>query len=69
MVLTLIEDAVRAGQAAGTIRAGNAAAIARSLVLAAHGFVLSGHTMVDDEVSEEDLYAEARLVITRVLAP
>ena len=69
MVLRLIEDAVRTGQAASTIRAGNAAAIARSLVLAAHGFVLSGHTMVDDEVSEEDLYAEARLVITRVLAP
>lgn len=69
LILDLIEDAVRAGQAGGTIRDGRPAVIARSLVLAAHGFVLSGHTMVDDEVSEEDLYAEAREVIARVLAP
>ncbi|WP_457207132.1 TetR/AcrR family transcriptional regulator [Nocardioides sp. P5_C9_2] len=69
LILTLIEDAVRAGQADGTIRAGPPTVIARSLVLAAHGFVLSGHTMVDDDVSEEDLYGEARLVIARVLAP
>ena len=60
LILDLIEDAIRAGQADGTVRAGNPAVIARSLVLAAHGFVLSGHTMVDDDVSEEDLYAEAR---------
>ena len=69
MVLALLEDAVRAGQADGSVRAGNPAVIARSLVLAAHGFVLSGHTMLDDDVSEEDLYAEARLVIARMLAP
>jgi AcrR family transcriptional regulator len=69
MVLALLEDAIRAGQRAGTVRAGDPAVIARSLVLAAHGFVLSGHTMVDDAVDEEDLYAEARLVIARVLAP
>ena len=69
MVLALLEDAIRTGQRAGTVRAGDPAVIARSLVLAAHGFVLSGHTMVDDEVGEEDLYAEARLVIARVLAP
>jgi hypothetical protein len=43
--------------------------MARTLVLAAHGFVLSGHTMVDDDVSEDDLYAEARVVLSRVLAP
>ena len=33
-------------------------AMARALLLAAHGFVLSAHTMVDDEVSEDDLDAE-----------
>lgn|SRR5688572_15697623 len=69
LVLALIEEALRTGQADGTVRAGDPAVIARSLVLAAHGFVLSGHTMVDDQVSEEDLYAEARVVISRVLAP
>jgi len=69
LILGLIEDALREGQAEGTVRAGNTTAIARSLVLAGHGFVLSGHTMVDDDVSEADLYAEARLLISRVLAP
>jgi AcrR family transcriptional regulator len=69
LMLGLIEGAIRDGQADGSIRAGNSVAMARSLVLAAHGFVLSGHTMVDDAVSEEDLSAEARLIISRVLAP
>lgn len=69
LILGLIEGAIRAGQAEGSIRAGNPTAMARSLVLAAHGFVLSGHTMVDDDVSEDDLAAEARLIISRVLAP
>lgn len=69
LILALIEDAITAGQAAGSIRAGNPKVMARTLVLAAHGFVLSGHTMVDDDVSEDDLYAEARVVLSRVLAP
>ena len=44
-------------------------AIARGLVLATHGFVLSAHTMVDDSVSEEALDAELVAVLTRALAP
>ena len=69
LILELIEGAIRDGQAAGTIRAGNPVVMARSLALAAQGFVLSGHTMVDDDVTEEDLADEARLLFTRVLAP
>ena len=69
LILELIEDAIRAGQADGSIRDGNPVVMARSLVLAAHGFVISGHTMVDDDVSEEDLADEARLLISKVLAP
>jgi AcrR family transcriptional regulator len=69
LIIELIEGAVREGQAEGTVRPGNPTAMARALVLAAHGFVISGHTMVDDEVSEDDLYDEARLLISRVLAP
>lgn len=69
LILALIEDAISVGQADGSIRAGNPTVMARTLVLAAHGFVLSGHTMVDDDVSEDDLYAEARVVLSRVLAP
>ncbi|MEO5664480.1 MAG: TetR/AcrR family transcriptional regulator, partial [Nocardioides sp.] len=69
LILELIEGSIRHGQADGSIRDGNPVVMARSLVLAAHGFVLSGHTMVDDDVTEEDLATEARLLITRVLAP
>jgi len=69
LILGLIEDAISVGQADGSIRAGDPTVMARTLVLAAHGFVLSGHTMVDDDVSEDDLYAEARVVLSRVLAP
>ncbi len=69
LILAVIEQAIRDGQGDHSIRAGNPIVMARSLVLAAHGFVISAHTMVDDDVSEEDLYTEARLIISRVLAP
>ena len=69
LILDLIEGAVRTGQADGTIRAGHPAVIARSLVLAAHGFVLSGHTMVDDDVTEEALDAELAHLVRRAVTP
>ena len=43
--------------------------MARGVLLAAHGFVLSAHTMADDEVSEDDLDAELTTLLTRSLAP
>jgi AcrR family transcriptional regulator len=68
-ILGLVEEWVRAGQKTGDVRTGNPVAIARGLVLATHGFVLSAHTMVDDSVSEEALDAELVAVLTRALAP
>jgi AcrR family transcriptional regulator len=68
-ILALVEEAVREGQETGDIRRGDPVAIARSLVLATHGFVLSAHTMVDDSVPEEALDAELAAVLTRALAP
>ncbi len=68
-ILALTEAQIRTGQAEGTIRAGNATAIARGLLLAAHGFVLSAHTMVDDAVSEAELDDELSTLLTRALAP
>ncbi len=68
-ILALLEDVVARGQAAGEIRAGSSAAIARALVLAGHGFVLSAQTMVDDRVTEAELAAELAHLIERVLAP
>ena len=66
-ILALTEQQVRAAQQAGAVRAGNPTAIARALLLTAHGFVLSSHTMVDDSVSEAELDDELRLVLTRAL--
>ena len=67
-ILGLVEQRVRTGQEVGAVRAGHPTAIARSLVLAAHGFVLSAHTMVDDEVTEAVLDTELEHVIRRALA-
>ncbi len=68
-ILAQLERRVRAGQEAGAVRPGDATTIARSLVLAAHGFVLSAHTMVDDTVPEAALDAELAHVIRRALEP
>ncbi|GHJ60652.1 TetR family transcriptional regulator [Nocardioides sp. OK12] len=69
LIVTLLADAVARAQADGVVRPGPPLAIARSLVLAAHGFVLSAHTMVDDQVGADDLDAELRHLLTRALRP
>jgi AcrR family transcriptional regulator len=68
-ILDLTAKAIADGQAEGAVRRGNPVAIARGLLLAAHGHVLSAHTMVDDEVTEEELDAELVLALTRSLQP
>ena len=68
-ILALTTEAIRAGQAEGRMRAGNPVAIARGLLLAAHGFVLSAHTMVDGDASEDELDAELATLLTRSLTP
>ncbi len=68
-ILELTVAALRDAQAEGAARDGNPVAMARAMLLAAHGFVLSAHTMVDDQVSAEDLDAELVLALTRSLQP
>ncbi len=68
LILGLTEQTIRVGQEAGEIRAGNPTAIARGLVLAAHGFVLSAHTMVDGTVTEDEIDAELTTLLERMLA-
>jgi AcrR family transcriptional regulator len=68
-ILELTVRAVRDGQAEGTVRDGNPVAMARAMLLAAHGFVLSAHTMVDDQVTGEELDAELALALARSLRP
>ena len=68
-ILALLEQVVAEGQRTGHVRAGSATAIARTLVLAAHGFVLSAQTMVDDQVTETELADELAHLVEGVLAP
>jgi len=68
-ILELTVAALREAQAAGEVRTGNPELMARAMLLAAHGFVLSAHTMVGDEVSLDDLDAELRRALTRGLLP
>jgi AcrR family transcriptional regulator len=69
LILALTAEAITDGQQANEIRKGNPVAIARGLLLATHGFVLSVHTMVDDQVAEYELDDELATLITRTLAP
>jgi AcrR family transcriptional regulator len=67
-IADLTAGRIREGQAEGSIRAGSPVAMSRALLLAAHGFVLSAHTMVDDEVGEDDLDAELEQLVRRAVA-
>jgi AcrR family transcriptional regulator len=68
-ILELTVAALREAQDAGEVRRGNPVVMARSMLLAAHGFALSAHTMVDDDASLDDLDTELRLALTRGLEP
>ncbi|KAA1415514.1 TetR/AcrR family transcriptional regulator [Nocardioides humilatus] len=69
LILGLLAAMISAGQAAGTVRTGKPMALARTVVLATHGSVLSAHTMADDLVSLDELDAELQLLIERTLLP
>lgn len=74
LIIGVLAAAVTEGQRRGTIRGGDPVAIARGLVLAAHGFVLSAHTMLDTDGSGEGvdataLDAELHTLIVRSLQP
>ncbi len=69
LILALTTEAVTAGQASGEIRLGNPVALARGLLLAAHGFALSAHTMVDDGATFAEIDAELTTLLTRGLTP
>jgi AcrR family transcriptional regulator len=69
LVLGLLVGEITAGQAAGEIRPGNPHLLARSLVLAAHGFTLSTQTMTDDELDGDAFDAELAVLVERYLAP
>jgi AcrR family transcriptional regulator len=59
---------LREGQRDGSVRDGDPVSIARALLLATHGFVLSAHTMVDDLVGEDALDRELELLVRNVVS-
>lgn len=68
-LLQLLSAHIRDGQLEGGIRAGNPDAIARTIVLTAHGHTLSVATMADDAVSTAELDAEFTALMERYLTP
>jgi AcrR family transcriptional regulator len=67
-ILGLIEPVIMSGQDDGSVRRGDPALLARSIVLAAHGFALSTQTMTDG-VSADQLQAELHAMVERYVAP
>lgn len=68
-VLTLLAPLIEHGQNERTIRRGSADLLARSILLAAQGFLVSPRTMVDAEVSDADLHSELITLVERYLQP
>jgi len=68
-ILDLLEPMVAEGQADGSVRAGDPRLLARSILLAAHGFTLSAETMTDAGHPVEAYDEELRTLLERYLAP
>lgn len=68
-ILDLVVPLLTEGQADGSVRAGDPTLLARSMLLAAHGFTLSAQTMADAERPVETYDEELRVMLARYLAP
>ena len=68
-ILGLLEPLITEGQADGSVRSGDPTLLARSILLAAHGFTLSAETMVDGGHGVEEYDEELRVLLERYLAP
>lgn len=69
LVLSVLVSEITAGQAAGQVRPGDPALLARSLVLAAHGFTLSTQTMTTDGRDAAAFDRELAQLAERYLRP
>ena len=68
-LVEILAAEVASGRATGAIRSGHPVLMARSLTLAAHGFVFSALTMTDDDIGLDDLDAEFVRLVHRTLEP
>ncbi|MFL6108130.1 MAG: TetR/AcrR family transcriptional regulator [Marmoricola sp.] len=69
LVLALLVAEIRAGQDAGEIRGADPEVLARSLLLAAHGFTLSMQTMTGDSLTEAAFESALSELVERYLQP
>jgi AcrR family transcriptional regulator len=69
LVLSAVAEQLKAGQSAGEIRAGDPHLLARSVVLACHGFTLSARTMTRPGVSVALLDEELAHLLESYLRP
>jgi AcrR family transcriptional regulator len=67
LVLDLLSNGIRRGQADGTVRDGDPELLSRALLLALHGFVISRPTMSD--TPSGDLDHELAVLVERYLQP
>ena len=68
-VLVVVGERVVEGQRAGGIRPGDPVVLARTVLLAAHGFALSAPIMTDAAVGQPVLDAELTELLRRYLTP
>jgi AcrR family transcriptional regulator len=68
-LVEILAAEIASGQVDGAIRPGDPVLMARSLTLAAHGFVFSAMTMTDDRIGLDDLDAEYARGVARALEP
>lgn len=68
-ILDALASRIAESQESGQVRAGDPTLLARSLLLAAHGFAISAHTMTGDGVTQADLDAELARLVRSYLTP
>lgn len=68
-VLAALAPRIEEGQDAGLLRSGDPRTLTRVLLLTAHGFTLSLHTMTDDSHSERDLLDTLADILAAGLTP
>lgn len=68
-VLVVVGERIAEGQRAGGIRAGDPVVLARTVLLTAHGFVLSAPIMTDAAVGQAVLDGELTELLRRYLTP
>jgi AcrR family transcriptional regulator len=69
LVVDVIAEQIRAGQTTGEVRSGDPTLLARSIVLACHGFTLSAQTMTGGKVTAARLDDELAALLEGYLRP